>query len=206
VKVEQEQAVSPAYNVFPGTYREGYIATPSPQPNSPLTFLPVSPAPHYNNIDNAGNILQDQLTRQNNQLQTPRFTQNNFHQQQGNQIYTPNIQAPTVSFANGSAAIWSSNMNNGNVPSANRDFLNSNTSPIFQPDSRNNPSTVITPNVLQNVNAPEDPRLSSIIFMDLDSQLLNNLSGELKNLSFSDMPMGSYSAKLDDKIGKEHHK
>jgi hypothetical protein len=203
VKLEPRDQASP-YNAY--GYRDVCLATPSPQPNSPQTFAPVSPAPHYN-IDTAGNnILQHQLTQNQAQPQTPRFTQNNF-QQHENHIYTPNILAPAVSFVNGSSPNWTNNLN-GNAPLAsNRDFMSNSqfTSPLFQLDSRNIQSqapTVMQSNIPVNVEAPNEPRLSSIL-MDLDNQLFN-ISGELQSFSLSDIPMNSFSAleSKDDKSRK----
>lgn len=209
IKLEpREQAQSPYNNPYVGGYPEICLATPSPQPHSPQTFAPVSPAPHY--IDNsnvASNLLQQQLTQ--NQPQMPRFIPNNF-EQHANHSYTPNILAPAISFANGSSPNWTTNNLNGIAPLAlNRDF--SYTSPIFQLDSRNiQPQPVpTTSNVPLNIDPPDNgSRISSNILMDLDSQILRNLSGELQNLSFSDIPMNSFSAleSNDDKVGKNNQK
>lgn len=181
------------YNVYPGNYRDQQQGTPSPQPLSPPMFVQVSPSPSpmYNNA----NILQ-------NQLQATSVTaQNNFQQQPHvNQIYTPNAQTTTNPFANGSNAIWTNNLN-GNDPSTSRAFYGNmavSTSAIF--------SQPLAPSITQNFNVSNEPmRTNSSILIDLDSQLLNNLSGELKCLSFSDFAMDSFS-KTDDKSAKRDNK
>lgn len=192
VKLEpRDQATSPYNNVYPGNYRESSIGTPSPQPLSPPMFVQVSQSPTpYNNV---GNILQ-------NQLQAPRVTTNDFQQQShANQIYTPNIQT-TAQFSNGNNPIWTNNLN-GNEPSTSRVFFSNMTGPtasaIF-----NQPQAPL-PNITQNFNATNEPmKLNSSNLLDLDSQfILNNLSGELQSLSFSDFNMDSLS-KTEDRSGK----
>lgn len=198
VKIEPREQTTSPYNAYPGNYREQLQSTPSPQPLSPPMFVHVSPSPSpmYNN--NA-NILQNQL-----QATTTRATmQNNFQQQpQSNQIYTPNIlttpnvQTSTNPFASGSNAIWTNHLN-GNEASSNRAFYNNNNMPSSTSAIFN--QLPLAPNITQNFNVCNEPmRTTSSILIDLDSQLLNNLSGELQSLSFSDFAMDSFS-KTDDK-------
>lgn len=194
MKVEpRDQATSP-YNVYPGNYRETSIGTPSPQPLSPPMFHQVSNSPLP--YSNAGNILQ-------NQLQAPRVTTNDFQQQpQDNQINTPNIQ-PTAQFTNGNNPIWTNNLN-GNEPTTSRIFYNMNaptTSAIF------NQSQTPLPNITQNFNVSNEPmKLNSSNLLDLDSQYIyNNLSGDLNNLTFSDILMDSI-LKTDERSGKRDNK
>ncbi|CRK94168.1 CLUMA_CG007684, isoform C [Clunio marinus] len=194
VKIEpREQNTSP-YLHFPGDYRDPSHSTPSPQPQqiSPPMFSQVSPSPspYNNNNHNMGQILQ-------NQLQAPRVTTNNFQHQEthGNQIYTPNIQHTT--FPSGSNSIWTNNIN-GNDPTISRAFFN-NTIPSNAPTSSifNQPLTPLLPN---NLSANNEPMGSSIL-IDLDNQILNNLSGDLQCLSFSDFAMDSFS-KTGEKVNK----
>lgn len=192
VKLEpKDQATSPYNNGYPGNYRDTSVGTPSPQPLSPPMFVQVSQSPTpYNN---AGNILQ-------NQLQAPRVTTNDFQQQpQANQIYTPNILT-TAQFVNGNNPIWTNN--HGNDPSTSRVFYNNMTGPtasaIF-----NQPQTPL-PNITQNFNVSNEPmKFSSSNLLDMDSHyILDNLSGELQSLSFSDFAMGDSLPKTDERSGK----
>lgn len=193
VKLEpRDQGPSP-YLDYAGNYRETLQATPSPQP-SPQIFLPISPS----SSPFGGNILQ-------NSLLTPRIATmtNNFqHQTQTNQIYTPNIQTTTASpFANGNNSMW--NNLNGNDPSANRAFGNNNNNdnnmPVTTSSIFNQPLTP-TPIITQNFNTfNEPPMANSSVLIDLDHQyLIENLSGDLQCLSFSDFAMDSFS-KTGDK-------
>jgi hypothetical protein len=106
---------------------------------------------------------------------------NNFTQQpQGSQIFTPNIQV-APSFVNSS--IWNAN---GNEAVA-RTYTTLQTSNIFNQPMPGQQQQNITP----NVNANPEPMLNSSSFIDLDA--LNNLSGDLQQLSFSDFQMDSFS-------------
>lgn len=188
VKLEpRDQSVSP-FQLHPGNYRDTAQATPSPQPLSPPMFTHISPSPSpYQQQNNVGNILQ-------NQLQGSRVTPmpSNFLQQpQANQIFTPNILT-TPAFASGSSAIWTNNLN-GSEATASRAYNFSNnmqTSAIF---SQPMAPTPINQNITQNFNIPSEPMTNSSILIDLDNQLLNNLSGDLQSLSFSDFGMDSFS-------------
>lgn len=178
--------------MYPGNYRDTSVGTPSPQPLTPPMFVnqvSQSPTPY----SNVGTILQ-------NQLQAPRVTTNDFQQQpHANQIYTPHVQ-PIAQYSNGNNAIWTNNLN-GNDPSSSRVFYNNLTGPmasaIFsQPQAQ-------LPNITQTFNVNNEPmKLSSSNLLDLDSNyILNNLSGELQCLSFSDFAMDSLP-KADDRSVK----
>lgn len=192
VKLEPRDHVASPYLAYAGNYRDPSQTTPSPQPISPPMFAQASTSPStYNNL---GTILQ-------NQLQAPRATPmaNNFQQQTiANQIYTPNIQTTTAQqFANGNS-IWTNNLN-GNEPSSSRPFFTNNM-PIF-----NQPLTPL-PNITQNFNISNEPMLNSSILIDLDNQILNNLSGDLQSLSFSDFAMDSYSKTGEKAAGNAQNK
>lgn len=148
-----------------------------------------------NNNNNVESILQ-------NQLQAPRNPTNNIFQQQTqtNQMFTPNIP-PTYTVDNTNNSIWTNNLNNGG-PSTSRGVFNniSITSPIF-----NQPLTPLTATPVLNFNNNNNEAKSNFSsLLDLDSQqllseqMLNNLSGELKNLSFGDYAMESFSSKTDN--------
>lgn len=164
VKLEpREQNVSPYDFSGAGPYRDTAQATPSPQPPqalSPQIFM------SYNNVGNAG-ILQNQLqgTRQLPPMQ------NNFQQP----MYTPNIQSASP-FNNGNQTPW----NNGD-PVMNQYFSNSaqTTSPMFV-DFLTPPTNIVT----QQFDSSMHPNNSSNM---LDLDILNNLSGDLKQLSVSDL-------------------
>jgi hypothetical protein len=165
--VKTEPCPSPYLN-YPGNYRDPAQTTPSPQPTPTTPII-------FNNT-----ILH-------HQLQAPRATlmaQNDFQQQsQVNQIYTPNITM-NIPFSNGST-VWANATLNGNEPSTSR-FNN------VQPASAifNQPLTPLMPNPTQTQTNYE-PMTNSSILIDLDNQILNNLSGDLNNLSFSDFGMES---------------
>lgn len=197
VKLEPREQVASPYLVYPGNYRETSQATPSPQPLSPPMFVQVSPSPSpYNNI---GNILQ-------NQLQTPRatpVTMNNFQQQpHTNQNYTPNIQPTTAApFTNGNNSIWPNNLS-GTDPSASRAFVNNSLS--VTPSAIFNQPLTPLPNIAPNFNiTTEQPMATSSNFLDLDNQfLIDNLSGDLQSLNFSDFAMDSFQKTGEKSINK----
>lgn len=186
VKVEpRDHAASPYYH----GYRDQMVAaTPSPQPVSPQTFMPLSPAPtHYNNVPN---ILQ-------HTLQTPRFTPNNFDQLPtlDNPYYTPSVLAPTATPVNGNSSIW----NNTSIPNGNNDLYVDRATMGNLPGQSQIFQQTHLPTTAQQTNLPDAPRgMNSNSLMDLDSnnllQMIDNISGEIRQLSFmSDMPMDSMS-------------
>lgn len=194
-------------------------ATPSPTPSnhnpvspSPIFMAQVSPSPaspynqqtavnngnntNTNNNNNLESILQ-------NQLQQPRTTGNNIFQQtqHTNQMFTPNILPVYAIETNGNNnSIWN-NMNGFNGPTTSRGAFNSISmqSPLFS-----QPLTPLTATPVSNFNNNNNNNNNEMksnfsSLLDLDSQqLLNNLSGELKNLSFGDFPMESFSNKTDN--------
>lgn len=186
VKLEPRDPISP-FQLHPGNYRESH-ATPSPQPISPPMFVQVSPSPSpYQQQNNVGNILQ-------NQLQGP---SNSFHQP----MFTPNISnAPILQVPNASNAIWTNAMgseaSSSKTYAFNNNFSNNNNmqttaSLIFSAPPPTNQNITSTSNYNITTN---EPSLNSSILIDLDNQLFNNLSGDLQSLSFMDsFPMDSFS-------------
>lgn len=189
--------------------------TPSPTPSnhnpvSPSPLFMTSPTPYniqntngatVNGVANNESILQ-------NQLQAPRNPTSNIFQQQShtNQIFTPNIP-PSYAIENQTnSIIWggTNNLNGTSVATTSRAAFNSisMTSPIF-----NQPLTPLAATPVQNFtttnNNNNEGRSNFSSLLDLDSQqllseqMLNNLSGELKNLSFGDYAMESFSNKND---------
>lgn len=219
VKLEPRDQTSP-YLFATGNYRIPQT-TPSPTPNavspSPL-FAAPSTSPYHQQQQVANNNLESILQ---NQLQAPRANgiisngnNGNIFQQQSqtNQIFTPNIPPANNNNNNytlDSNAIWTNNLNG--IPSTSRAAFNINnnnnlsmTSPIF--NQALTPLTQATPVQIFNNNNNE-PKSNFSSLLDLDSQqllsenMLNNLSGELQNLSFGDYNMESFSSKND--INKE---
>lgn len=184
VKLEpRDQSISP-FQLHPGNYRETSQATPSPQPISPPMFVQGSPSPSpYQQTNNNGHILQ-------NTLQATRITPNFQQQPQVNPSFTPNI---ATTFGNGTSAIWSNP--NGNDASASRAYnfnnnMQTTASAIFSQAMAPPPTNQ---NITQTFNITSEPMTNSSILIDLDNQLLNNLSGDLQSLSFSDFAMDSFS-------------
>jgi hypothetical protein len=152
-------------------------------------FVQGSPSQSPYPQNNIGNILH-------NTLQGSRIMPmpNNFlPQPQINQVFTQNNLA-TPSFSNGTSAIWSNNLNGNDASSSRAYNFNNNmqttASAIFNQPLAPAP---INQNVTQNFNITSEPMTNSSILIDLDNQLLNNLSGDLQSLSFSDFAMDSFS-------------
>lgn len=220
VKIEPRDQASPY--LFGGSYRIPQT-TPSPTPSIPNAVSPSpifiaqspTPSPYHlqNNMNNNTNNNNNHNGHQNpiesilqNQLQAPRNNGNIFqHQPPTNQIYTPNIP-PINSYAVDNNSLWPNNINGTCAPpSTSRNAYNNvpMTSSIF-----NQPLTPLAP--VQNYNNNNiEPKSTFSSLLDLDSQtllseqMLNNLSGELKNLSFGDYTMESFSNKHDEKINNE---
>lgn len=175
------------------------MAQVSPSPASPYnqqTAVNNGNNTNTNNNNNLESILQ-------NQLQQPRTTGNNIFQQtqHTNQMFTPNILPVYAIETNGNNnSIWN-NMNGFNGPTTSRGAFNSISmqSPLFS-----QPLTPLTATPVSNFNNNNNNNNNEMksnfsSLLDLDSQqLLNNLSGELKNLSFGDFPMESFSNKTDN--------
>lgn len=164
----RDQSLSP-FQLQAGNYRDINQATPSPQPLSPQMFVQGSPSPLPYQMPQ--NILQNQLTGT-----TSRMTQfqNNFNPQQPNQIFT-NIP-PGQTFATGTSAIWSNNLNGVEV-SGMRTYTNMQTSNIFD-------QPMPIQNNTHNFQAQLDPMNISNSLFDLDG--LKSLSSELKLFSLSE--------------------
>jgi hypothetical protein len=175
VKLEPREQVTSPYFGFPGNYRNPTQPTPSPQPISPPVFAPISPSPSPYTLQN--------------QLQATPVPMNNFQQSSANLIYPPNIQTPTATFTNGNNIIWNLN---GNEPSTSRAFAN-NIASVTPSSIFNQPLTPLTQNFIAS-NGNEPMIINSSILIDLDNQLLiDNLSGDLNSLNFSDFAMDTFS-------------
>ena len=169
VKLEpRDQSLSP-FQLHPGNYRDISQATPSPQPLSPQMFVQGSQSPLPYQLPQ--NILQNQLIGT-----TSRMTQfqNNLNPQQPNHIFT-NIP-PGQTFATGTSAIWSNNLNGVEV-SGMRTYTNMQTSNIFD-------QPMPIQNNTQNFQAQLEPMNISSSLFDLDG--LKSLSSELKLFSLSE--------------------
>jgi hypothetical protein len=165
-------------------------------------------APRINGIGNGGGNNNN-----NNNIGSNIFQQQQPHT---NQIFTPNITPASNVYTLDSNVIWTNNLNGNCVQSTSRAPTTafnggggnnlSMTSPIFN-QALQPQLTQVTPaqaynnnNNNNNIvnNAEQRSNYSSLL--DLDSQqLLNNLSGELQNLSFGDIPMDSWSKTNRDK-------
>ncbi|CAO1337306.1 unnamed protein product [Diamesa tonsa] len=200
--------------VYAGNYRVPQT-TPSPQPISPPNFYPVSPAPTspYGNIG-MGNILQNQLQaprpnqhhqqQEQNQhlninfqgsLQSPIFQQNQIpnHNIQNN-AFAPesnqwNIPNNNINSNNNNLNL---NVNAYNTNPNNRTLLSYNNIPhssIFntQSQAQNPINNLDGPSTSGTNNNNNESRTTLSNLLDMDTQnILNNLSGDLNSLSFSD--------------------
>ncbi|KAG5676159.1 hypothetical protein PVAND_006008 [Polypedilum vanderplanki] len=220
VKLEPREQTSPY--MFGGGYRIPQT-TPSPTPSiqnpvspSPLFVAPSTSPYNQQPTNNLESILQNQLqaTRQTNSNNNG----SNLFQQQShtNQMFTPNI--PPQNFTVDNSAIWSNNLNGNCVPSTSRVAFNNNnnnnnlsmTSPIFNQALTPLAQQSATPvQIFNNNNNNEQKSNNFSSFLDLDSQqllsdnILNNLSGELKNLSFGDIAMDSWSKNDINKTNRD---
>lgn len=153
-------------------------------------FAQNCPSPLPMNNNQIGTILKAQL--QAPVIQQTNNNNANFQQQpHTNQIYQPNIQPAPASFniTDNTSVPWTNNISVP-VPSTSRAniFNNEMISSLFnQPMSGWPPMNIVATNV--NISNNE-PRTNISSLMDLDTQqMLNNLSGDLNNLSFSDIAM-----------------
>ena len=174
----------------------------SPSPSSPynqqtaVNNTPTNTNNNNNNNNNLESILQ-------NQLQQPRTPGSNIFQpnQHTNQMFTPNIPPVYAIDTNGNNSIWTNNLNGFNGPTTSRAAFNSISmqSPLFSQPLTPLTATPVTNFNNNNNNNNNELKSNFSSLLDLDSQqLLNNLSGELKNLSFGDFPMESFSNKTDN--------
>ncbi|CAG9797510.1 unnamed protein product [Chironomus riparius] len=217
IAIQDQVKIEPRDQASPYIFYRIPQATPSPTPSnqnpvspSPIFMAQVSPSPASpynqqtavnngnNNTNNNNNNLESILQ---NQLQQPRTPGSNIFQQNQhtNQMFTPNIPPAYTIDTNGNNSIWTNNLNGFNGPTTSRAAFNSISmqSPLFS-----QPLTPLTATPVSNFNINNnnnEPKSNFSSLLDLDSQqLLNNLSGELKNLSFGDFPMESFSNKTDN--------
>jgi hypothetical protein len=220
VKTEPRDQASPY--LFGGNYRIPQT-TPSPTPSiqnpvspSPMflqTQVSTSPSPfhHQNHTINPNNTNNPVDSILKNQLQTPQANGNIFqHPAHTNQMYTPNI--PAASNYQIDNAMWATpangrinnNNNFNNVPMTSQLFNNQNLTPLTPVQNFSNTSNINNNN--NNNNNEYKSNFSSLLDLDsqqlLAEQMLNNLSGELKNLSFGDYSMESFSNKQDNNNDK----